>query len=301
MTRRVLITGGAGFVGAVLTRLALAHGAEVALLVRPTTDLSRLADVLADVRLITGDLIDADSYYEQLREYQPEACFHLAWVTEPGKYVQSPLNAAFMLQTIDFLRVLGSLGCLDVVATGTCFEYAPSDLILTEESPRQYNSPYASAKNFTAQLGLSTAEKMSMRFAWGRLFYMYGAGDHPKRLIPSLIGSLRAGQPFKTTDGLQQVDYLSVEDVAAGLWALQGQTGVFNVCSGVPVTVAAVISQVGALMGRPDLIQLGALQRSPDVPMLICGSHDKITSVTGWTPQTALADGLRVLVETSVG
>lgn len=300
MTRRIVITGGAGFVGAALTRHALKNGSDVTLLVRPSTDLWRLADVRADIRIITGDLSDIEVYRAALKTLRPEACFHLAWVTEPGKYVQSPLNATFMLQTIDLIRTLAEVGCGQVVTTGTCFEYAPSDSILTEESPLQYNSPYASAKNFTAQLGLSTAEALGMNFAWGRLFYMYGAADHPKRLIPSLIMALKAGDSFPTTDGAQRVDYLSVKDVAAGLWAMMGHHGVFNVCSGSPVAVSDVISQVGQWIGRPDLIQLGALQRAPDLPMQICGNPDKLKSATGWTPQTALADGLRDLIE-SVG
>lgn len=301
MSRRILITGGAGFVGAALTRLALAHGADVALLVRPTTDLWRLTDVLPHIYLIHGDLGAVDSYRAAIQAYQPEVCFHLAWVTEPGKYLQSPLNAAFMLQTIDLVRLLGEAGCRQIIATGTCFEYDLSTGVLSEDSPLTYSSPYASAKNFTAQLGESEAARWGMSFAWGRLFYMYGKGDHPKRLIPALIESLRAGKPFETTDGMQQVDYLSVMDVAAGLWALQGQTGAFNICSGEAVAVADVISLVGALMGRGELIRLGALARPAHIPMLVMGSRDKITAATGWTPQTALTDGLRALVESEQG
>ncbi len=296
MSRRVLITGGAGFVGAALTRQALADGAEVALLVRPTSDLTRLTDVRGDVRFITGDLAAPDSYAAALGEFRPEACFHLAWVTEPGKYVQSPLNAAFMLQTIDLLRCLNQVGCGQVVATGTCLEYAPSDDLLREESPLQYTSPYASAKNFTAQLGLALAIETGMRFAWARLFYMYGRDDHPKRLLPSLIAALRDGRPFPTTDGVQQVDYLHVRDVAAGLWALAGQHGMFNVCSGAGIAVADVISRVGALMSKPELIQLGALQRPVGMSLRVCGSRDKLTDATGWTPEVSLDDGLQDLI-----
>jgi nucleoside-diphosphate-sugar epimerase len=297
MSRRILITGGAGFVGAVLTRTALAHGADVALLVRPTTDLWRLADVLPHIYLINGDLGMVDSYRAAIQTYQPDICFHLAWVTEPGKYGQSPLNAAFMLQTIDFLRVLAEAGCRQIIATGTCLEYQLGAHLLSEDTALQYNTPYAATKNFTAQLGADEAKRLGIDFVWARLFYMYGKGDHPKRLIPSLIASLRAGLLFKTTDGTQFVDYLNVEDVAAGLWSLQGQRGVFNVCSGVPVAVREVVLQLGELMGRPELIQLGALPRIPDISPLILGSHDKITAATGWTPQTALADGLRALVK----
>ena len=296
MSRRVLITGGAGFVGAALTRQALAGGADVALLVRPTTDLTRLTDVRGDVRFITGDLAAVDSYSAAVGAFRPDTCFHLAWVTEPGKYVQSPLNAAFMLQTVDLLRCLKQAGCTQVVATGTCLEYAPSDDVLREESPVQYTSPYSSAKNFTAQLGLTLATGAGIRFAWGRLFYMYGRDDHPKRLLPSLMAALREGRPFPTTDGAQRVDYLHVRDVAAGLSALAGQHGVFNVCSGAGIAVADLISRVGDLMGRRDLIQLGALQRPAEMPLRVCGSRDKLTEATGWTPRVTLDDGLRDLI-----
>lgn len=299
MKQRVLVTGGAGFVGAALVRHALSQGAEVAVLTREGTDLQRLADRRGEIRFIVGDLVNTDSYRAEVSAFQPDICFHLAWVTEPGKYLQSPLNAQFVLYTIDLLRCLFAAGCGQIVATGTCFEYARSDRILTEDSPLDYSTPYASSKNLTAQICLELANRAAANFAWGRLFYMVGPDDHPKRLLPSLIAALQQNRDFPTTDGAQRADYLHVRDVAAALWSLAGQTGLFNVCSGEAIAVRDLIAAVADLMGKRHLVKLGALERPPDLPMLICGSRQKITQTTGWTPERGLLDGLRDVIETA--
>lgn len=297
MKQRILITGGAGFVGAALVRHALSQGAEVAILTRAGTDLQRLADRRDDIRFIVGDLANAESYHAEVSAFQPDVCFHLAWVTEPGKYLQSPLNAQFILYSIDLLRCLFAAGCSQIVSTGTCFEYARSDVQLTEDSPLDYSTPYAASKNLTAQICLELANRVGANFAWGRLFYMVGPADHPKRLLPSLIAALKQDRDFPTTDGAQRADYLHVRDVAAALWNLTGQHGVFNVCSGEAIAVRDLISAVADLMGKQHLVKLGVLQRPPDMPMLICGSRQKITQATGWTPEIGLEDGLRDVIE----
>jgi nucleoside-diphosphate-sugar epimerase len=293
---RAFVTGGLGFVGRPLVRQLLAAGCEVAVLVRPSSDHARLGDLADAVRWVEGDLANPDSYRAALRAFQPEVCFHLAWVTEPGKYVHSPHNADFLLHSIDLLRAVADAGCGAFVGVGTCLEYAPSDALLTEDAPLSYSSPYAAAKNFTRQLCASEAERLGVALAWGRLFYMYGAGDHPRRLIPALIGALREGRRFPTTDGLQRVDYLAVEDVAAGLLALAGQRGAYNVCAGEAVAVAEVIRTVAEAVGRPDLIGWGEVARPPDQPLMIAGDRRKLTDATGWAPRLTLADGLRAVV-----
>ena len=299
MNKRVLVTGGAGFVGAALVRYALSQGAEVAVLARATTDLERLADRRSEFHLIVGDLANVESYRAAVRAFQPDACFHLAWVTEPGKYLQSPLNAHFIVYTIDLLRCLFAAGCSQIVSTGTCFEYARSNAELTEDSPLDYGTPYAASKNLTAQLCSELARRAGASFAWGRLFYMVGPIDHPKRLLPSLIAALKHDRDFPTTDGAQRADYLHVYDVAAALWSLTGQNGIFNVCSGEAITVRDLIAAVADLMGKRHLVKLGALQRPPDLPMLICGNHQKITRATGWIPEIGMLDGLRNIIAAS--
>lgn len=299
MNQRVLVTGGAGFVGAALVRQALSQGAEVAVLTRAATDLQRLADRRGDIRFIGGDLADAESYQPAVNAFQPDVCFHLAWVTEPGKYLHSPLNAQFILYSADLLRCLFSAGCSQIVSTGTCFEYARSDAELSEDSPLDYCTPYASSKNLTAQLCLELAKRAGAKFAWGRLFYMYGPGDHPKRLLPSLIAALKQDRDFPTTDGAQRADYLHVRDVAAALWSLAGHNGVFNVCSGEAIAVRDLITAVADLMGKRHLVKFGALQRPADLPMSIYGSRQKLSQATDWSPEIGLLDGLRNVIEAS--
>ena len=88
-------------------------------------------------------------------------------------------------------------------------------------------------------IGQQMAAAAGVRFAWGRIFYLYGDDEDPRRLVPALIHALRAGQAFDATAGEQVRDYLHVRDVASGLITLAktDAEGIYNIASGHPVSI----------------------------------------------------------------
>src|SRR5204862_6165408 len=97
--------------------------------------------------------------------------------------------------------------------------------------------------------------------AWGRLFSVYGPHEHPKRLVPSVIRSLLAGEPAACSHGTQIRDYLFAQDAADALITLLESdiTGPLNLASGQPIALRDIVQCLGTLLGRPDLIRLGAI------------------------------------------
>lgn len=295
---RILVTGASGFVGSRLTAMAIAEGADVTVLAEPQDPLTRLEGMLPRLRVIRRDLGDVAALEPEVERLAAEICIHLAWYTEPGKYLEAEENVRLLSASLGLLQMLTRVGCGHVLVSGTCAEYDTSQGYLREDSPTRPATLYAAAKHALYTVGDRLTSLSGMGLTWARLFYMYGPGEHPRRLIPSVIRSLRAGEDFRATPGSQVRDYLYVEDVAGALWHLARHriAGVYNVCSGVPVTVRSLLETVGQLLGCPEKIHYDALLDRNWEPQFVCGDNTRLVDA-GWTAKVPLRTGLMQTVE----
>lgn len=293
----MLVTGATGFVGSRVVRSLVESGEEVAVLVRPRADRRRLAGVIDRVATVEGDLDEIAGL--RLERVRPEACIHAAWYAEPGKYLPSPKNIDCLRSSLELLDALAAAGCRHLVGVGTCFEYRMRPEPLTEESLTGPFTLYAAAKLAFALVAAQRAAQLGMGFAWARLFYLYGPGEDGRRLVPAAIKALTEGREFPAASGDMVRDYLHVDDVAAGLCAVsRGRlTGTFNVCSGAPVTIADLMRTLGELLGRPQLVRLGALPPREWDPAYVCGDNRKLVTEAKWTPAYGLRDGLEQTID----
>jgi nucleoside-diphosphate-sugar epimerase len=298
---RVLVTGAAGFIGAHVVAQALSerdasgNSHDVYALVRPSTDLHRLQALAPAARLVHGDLLDLATFDETLREIRPELVIHCGWYVTPGKYLTSEANFDFVAASVRLARRLADLGCRRFVALGTCFEYDTSVGYLSEETPTRPASPYAASK-LALQLMLDQVSALTgMEVAWARIFYQYGPFEQAGRLVPAIIQALLNGQEARSTGGEQTRDFLHIEDVASAIWAIATSplTGPVNVGSGRPVAVREIVTTIGEILGRPDLLALGAIPYSPSDPWFVCANNRRLVQQTGWAPRYSLEAGLR--------
>ena len=290
---RVFVTGASGFIGSSVTRDLLDAGHSVLALALPADDLWRLRDIERDVPVVRGALADPAILRNAIGGWAPEVCIHLAWYAEPGKYLDSPANVEALSSSLALLRVLSEIGCRRMVAAGTCAEYDTDRGYLREDDPARPLTLYAAAKLSCGLLGSLMAQACGMRFAWARIFYPYGPYEDQRRVIPGIIRSLLSGQPFPATAGDQVRDYVHVADVASAfrLLAEKEASGVFNIASGVPVTMKQVLGTVGNLLGCPELVGFGALPYRDWEPMFVCGDSQRLRAL-GWLPRYGLDEGL---------
>jgi nucleoside-diphosphate-sugar epimerase len=297
---RVFLTGASGFIGSHVARTLLSTGCEVAILARPGNPLWRLRDVAHHLTLLRGELSGIAALRPALGDWKPEACIHLAWYAEPAKYLTSPENIPALTASLALLDELIKAGCRQVVMAGTCAEYDTDGRLMREDGPTQPTTLYAAAKLSLSLLGQQIASAAGVRFAWARLFYLYGPYEDERRAVPALIRALLRGEAFQATKGEQVRDYLHVEDVASALCALaeQGVSGIVNIASGVPVTMRQVMETVGEITGRTDLIRFGELPYRDWEPSSICGDNRRLHTETGWKPRyPTLKSGLSQTVE----
>ncbi|MCA2655372.1 NAD(P)-dependent oxidoreductase [Microcystis sp. M061S2] len=296
---KVLITGASGFVGSHVARLLVAEGCEVYALVRESSNRWRIRDILPSMYLRQSDLVAFENVNTYLQEIKPELCIHLAWYAVPGKYLNSQENLDSIQASINLLSQLAELGCKRFVGIGTCFEYDLSLGYLSESSLTKPITLYAATKVALSTILQQFAQITEMEIAWIRLFYQYGPMEDEQRLIPSVISSLLRDEVVKTTKGEQIRDFLHIEDVASAIWAVakSNVSGVVNVGSGQPVTVGQIALELGNLLGKPDLIHLGALPYRPNDPMFICANNELLRKKTDWTPKYNLTTGLKNTIE----
>ena len=209
-------------------------------------------------------------------------------------YLTSPENDVHVAVAETLGRALVDAGCRRLVALGTCFEYAPSEMPLSEASPLDPRTPYARAKLAARERLADVCAGTATSLAWARLFYLYGPFEDTRRLVPAVTLALLEGRAAPTTAGAQLRDFLHVDDVARALVAIAESdlAGPVNVASGRPVTVRELVGTIGRLVGREDLIELGAIPYAAGDPMVVAGDVRRLES-SGWAPELSLEEGLR--------
>jgi nucleoside-diphosphate-sugar epimerase len=288
---RVLVTGASGFIGAHCVRELLDRGHQVAILTRSADPPSRLKEVAGRIERIEGALGNLPR--AALQTWKPEGCLHLAWYAEPGKYLEADENVDCLIGSLALLRTLISDGCERFVGAGTCFEYEMAGHPLQESSPTRPATLYAATKLSVCETGQKVARQKGSKFAWGRVFYPYGPQEDPRRAVPGVINALLDSRPFPATTGEQVRDYVHVEDVAAGFATLleSGAEGVFNLCSGAPLTMRELLSLIGEQLGKAQLIEFGKFPARSYEPPYIAGDNSRLRSL-GWSPRYTTASGL---------
>ncbi|NLF12099.1 MAG: NAD(P)-dependent oxidoreductase [Anaerolineaceae bacterium] len=297
---RVFITGAGGFIGSQLARLLLREGCEVSALLRAESDPWRIRDILPDLQVVKGDLLDPrQSWGERLEAIRPEACFHLAWYAEPGKFVSSPRNLQYLSASLGLATRLAEAGCHKLMIAGTFSEYDQSLGYLAEDSALKPNTLYGATKAALYQGLALWASAAGVELVWPRIFSVYGPGEHEKRFVPAVIIAALRGESTRLTPGEQLRDYLHVADVAGALWAVaqSSLTGPVNIGSGQPLAIRDLATRIGTILRRPELIRLGDLPYREGDPMFVCANTQLLKRATGWTPQHDLESGLRDTIE----
>jgi UDP-glucose 4-epimerase len=295
----VAVTGSTGFIGARLVGRLAASGARVHCLVRSE---SRATSAPAGVERHVVPPAATD-YAALLRKLEPDAVVNLASYgvapseTDPETLLDANLGA--------LTRLLGACAGTGarVVHAGSCSEYARTEAprLMTEDTPCHPSTPYGAAKLAATEWGRTLAARLEVPFVTLRLFGVYGPGESPHRIIPAVRTKLAAGERVPLTHGQQVRDLTFVDDVCDALrravdTELPG--GVFNVCSGVGVTIRDVCLEVcRAMAASPELLDFGARPLRPGEEQWVVGDPGRFQRATGWKASTSLEAGVAKTLE----
>jgi len=293
---RVLVTGASGFVGRRAIDALAARGYEVHAVAR-----GGAPDGAPDaVRWHAADLLDARSRGELVGSLHASHLLHLAWYAEPGAFWAARENAAWVAASVGLLDEFAAAGGTRATIAGTCAEYdwtAPGPL--AEDAPLVPATFYGICKDATRRVAEGLAERAGLSLAWGRIFFLYGPREDPRRLVASVARALVAGERAPTSAGRQRRDFLHVDDAAGAFAALLDSdvAGAVNVASGEAVAVRRVVETLAQAAGRPELLDVGALAERPGDPPQIAADIARLRDEVGFEARVTLADGLASTVD----
>jgi nucleoside-diphosphate-sugar epimerase len=296
MSKIVLVTGASGFIGRHTISRLIARGFVVHALARSNNPPSDLLGC----HWHQIDLLNPVATAAIIKEIRPSHLLHLAWYAVPGKYWSSIENLRWVQASLELVRYFHEAGGDRVVVAGSCAEYDWQHGYCSESlTPRQPSSLYGVCKNSLQEILQSYSTVSGLSTAWGRIFLLYGSHEFPGRLVASIIRSLLQGQEANCSHGRQIRDLMYVEDVADAFVALLDSevAGAVNICTGVPIAIKEVATQIANIIGKPELLKLGAIAAATnDVPLLV-GNAERLNQELGWQPQWSLEQGLRHTIQ----
>jgi dTDP-glucose 4,6-dehydratase len=303
---RLLVTGGAGFIGSAFIRLALAkEGASGILNLDKLTyagNLENLEAVAGDprYRFVRGDICDAALVGRVLSEFRPEAIVHFAAeshvdrsILSPQQVIETNLRGTFTL--LEAAREHG-VGRFLHVSTDEVYGSVAAPLEADEEFPLRPSSPYSAAKAGADLLALSYFATYKLPVVVTRASNNYGPYQFPEKLIPLMISNALEGQPLPVYgDGLQVRDWLYVEDHCRAVAALleSGRDGeIYNIGGNRSLANLDVVRQILHATGASEeLIQFVTDRPGHDRRYAL--SSQKTMAATGWRPEVGFEEGLR--------
>ena len=289
--RKVLVTGGTGFIGSHLVRRLVQEGARVAVFTRRTSSTTRIRDVLGSVELYQVDIRAFGAVSTAMEKIRPAIVFHLAaeGVTDP--FLSTNLALRVNLDgTVNVVRAAATAGAQRIIHTGTAYEYGDQ----SEAYHLDPISPYAASKASAWAFCRMYYRTMGWPIVSLRLFQVYGPGQ-AGTLIPSAIQAGLKKQPFPTTPGEQVRDWIYVDDVveaylrAAFAEGIEGQT--FDIGTGTGTSVKEVVERIFSHFEGVEP-QIGLLPYRPGEVWSLIASTGPAREKLGWQATISLEDGL---------
>lgn len=299
---RALVTGAGGFIGRTSLAPLRAAGFEVHAVLSPRAPRAGMPAPggMATHRI---DLLDDRGAIDALIEtVRPTHLLHFAWIATPGEYLHSPENLRWLEASRYLLERFHAAGGRRAVMAGSCAEYDWSRVTVCHER----SSPLAVApRSLYADCKLALAHRLAERSgdgftsAWGRIFFQFGPHEHPARLVAGVVRALLSGEEARVTHGRQVRSFLPVSQVGAAFAALLASPveGPVNIGAAEPLSIAELLDRIAALIGRRDLLKLGALAPRADEPPRLLPDLTRLREEVGFEPGVPLDQGLRETID----
>ena len=302
---RVLVTGGAGFIGSNLVRALLERGDEVRVLDNFSTGFrENLEDVEVDI--VEGELRSYERVHNAVRG--TEVVYHLGALGSVPRSVQDPLtsSAVNVEGTLNVLLAARDEGVRRVVFSSSTSVYGSTrQLPTTEEAPPDPISPYGVAKLAAERYCISFSRVYeSFESVVLRYFNVFGPRQSPDSqyaaVVPRFVTNIAQGEPIEIHgDGEQSRDFTYVGNVVAATILAADAAGangeIFNVAAGSPASVNRIADAIAGIVGKePKRVQLPS--RAGDIRDS-WADLSKSQRVLGYAPETSLEEGLRRTVE----
>ncbi len=307
---KILVTGGAGFIGSHLVQNLLADGHRVAVLddfndfYDPKIKHANISSFQKEIALHDVDLRDVDKVANVFRKEKFNAVFHLAARAGVRPSIQQPqlyyeTNVAGTLHLLEGAR---SSGVERFIFASSSSVYGAAKLVpfSEEEHLTQTLSPYAATKIAGEFLCSTYSHLYQMRIVALRYFTVYGARQRPDLAIHQFTRKIHAGEPIdQFGDGTTRRDYTYIDDIIQGTMAALNYDAavfdVFNLGESDTIQLKDLISAIEKSLGKKA--KINRLPEQPGDMPLTCADISKARKLLGYNPKTKFEDGLPKFVD----
>lgn len=301
----LLVTGGAGFIGANFVRFVLANSPETQVVnldgLTYAGNLENLAEVANDRRysFVKLDIGETTKIIEVCREKKVDAIIHFAAeshvdrsITGPGAFIRT--NVAGTLSMLEVARECGNLRFLQV-GTDEVYGSLGDTGYFTETTSLDPHSPYSASKAAADHLVSAFFHTFGLPTLITRCSNNYGPYQFPEKMIPLMINNARHDKPLPVYgDGLNVRDWLHVEDHCRALWTVltRGQVGrVYNIGGNSEKTNLEVVKTILRRVGKPESL-ITFVKDRPGHDRRYAIDATRIRTELGWTPTVDFETGI---------
>ena len=313
--QKAFITGGAGFIGSRVVREFLAAGYEVTVLdsfkqyiapdpkAEPVNLLARLADIIDDISLVTGDTLNKDYLRRALNSAKPDVIVHMAALPLANVAIEQTEEAfdSILTSTVNILEGVRDFDheC-PVVYTSSSMVYGDFETpSVTEEAPKDPKDIYGSIKLAGEIISTGYRKRYGIDVRIVRPTAVYGPYDANQRVLYKFITRALRGEPLRVDgDGSMALDFTYVLDTANGIFrvattdAAAGET--FNIARGKSETLSTAVSIISKIIGDVQ-VEYGEV---PDhIPNRGTLDVTKARNLIGFEPQYGLETALPAYIE----
>lgn len=302
MPTKILVTGGAGFIGSHLVKALLKSGAEVSVVVKykSINDNIRLSSVWDNIHILEADLRNIDSL-RQFRGQSYDAIYHLAAYNHVGDSFLH-MNEALMSNTVataNLLEYAPEYGRFLYMSTSECYGYQTKVPFQEDMQPFPI-SPYSVGKYAGELYAKMKRHASGAPIVCVRAFNTFGPYQSERAVIPELIIKCLRGITIETTEGKQTREFNYIDNIVDGLICTvanpKPHEDIINLGSNREIAICDLVRMIHKSCESISELKIGALQNRPTEIWRMCASYQKAQEILQWSPKITFEEGLELTV-----
>jgi nucleoside-diphosphate-sugar epimerase len=292
--KRILVTGGSGFLGKKLVSTLKSHGSLV---------FNISYGCAEDDFNFNLDITDYEKLSQIVQLINPDLIFHLAASIDRNRdyIIFDQMVKINLLGTSNLLRSLQNINYTNFIFTSSSEIYGNNGSPFFEDFLPDPVSPYSLTKVFDENLISTFSKAYNKNYTILRLFNFYGIEMPESFFIPQLVNTLVRDEDFLMTSGEQLRDFIHIDDVLSALVLCglhpNSYNQIFNVCSGEGLKLRDLATIVANNMGKQNRLKVGALNYRNNEVWEMIGSNKKIYDLLGFSPIIKIEDGINEIID----
>ena len=297
MNKKIIITGGNGFIGSHLVKEIIQNKSQPILLLRKKSDLRRLKDVKGFKSFVVSSYLD-NELIMKLKNLNASSFIHCAWSGVLAKDRNNAIQRDNLKLTVESVKLANKVGCRRWTGLGSHAEYGNPNRKTNELDETKPTTLYGKLKLKSCRQSLSLCKQLGMRGSWIRIYDTYGPNDNESWLIPYVITTLLKNKKPKLTSGEQFWDFLHIKDAVKAIIKINDSdnTGIYNLGSDEPKKLKDIVSIICKEMNSKIKPTFGKLPYRNDQIMKLHPDITKIKKDIGWHPNINFRSGIKNLI-----